>query len=192
MAEIRSTSDIGRLRSRWTPAQTNIINERLAKGAIDAGTDLRGIRLLNPVNGHTFKNVDFSFCTADVMGQFLKVTLEGCGFCGAELGNTNFWADASICDFSNARFHVLNGRYEDCSFAGADLTKLNQRGLTFVRCDFRHANFRKATLVSCIFDHCTWGDNKFRSGSLCGSTFIGDRPSPVSLGNTMLDDVIFK
>lgn len=135
---------------------------------------------------------DFSFCTTVPPGQFIEVSFESCRFVGSNFERANFGSRAIGCDFSRAKLcKWLRGRYENCRFVGAEMTRIVAQELTFVRCDFTGANWRKAVATDSTFENCTWDGCKFGSGSFCSSRFVGTRPDAASLGNTMMEDITF-
>lgn len=136
------------------------------------------------------EHVDFSCCEFRGGGQFIDVSCVECKFNDSIL-EINLGTLFMRCDFSGAKLNVLRGRFEDCSFNSVNFSRALGREVQFIRCSFSGANLRKANLYNCLFDHCRWGDNRFGSGSLAESRFIGGRPSQMELGNTVMDDVEF-
>jgi uncharacterized protein YjbI with pentapeptide repeats len=199
-----SHKEVMQLRSRWSGAQIESINRLLATGNVEtiiaptlpvggiAMRDLRGIKIVEPIDGVVLRRIDFSYCTTGAAGSIISPCLEECAFVGADLRETNIGNRVVRCDFSDAGFHVLYGIYENCRFHGADLVGAKGSKLVFTGCDFTEANWRKATILRSRFDHCIWDRCRFRSGSFGFCHFIGGRPDPAALGNTMVGEAVYE
>lgn len=141
-----NSNDLGYLRSRWSPQQIEEISRLLAAGRTDeiavptvniGGVlmqDLRGITIVEPIERVRLHRIDLSYCTTELPGSIVTA-LEECRFIGADLRKTNIGNHAVRCDWSRAKFHVLYGIYEDCSFIETDFSGAKGGALRF--CEMR-------------------------------------------------------
>jgi uncharacterized protein YjbI with pentapeptide repeats len=203
-----STLEVTRLRNRWSEEEILRVNQALAASRIGElelprhivngreYVDLRGMMLIIPMRDNHFEQVDLSYCVSGLsigkVTQLLDTTFEDSRFVGARFDDMNCWVKARRCVFDTARFHVLGDIFEECSFVNA---KMNERLVSdsrYIRCDFTNSDWRTTHALHHTFINCIWSGCKFGDGSFGWSRFVGTRPDPAMLGDTIMDDVVYE
>jgi uncharacterized protein YjbI with pentapeptide repeats len=190
------------LTTRWTAEERREINRAFSRGAFRFLDDLSTVRhgrvTFVDLRGFPFEarvtvdltRVDLTDCNMQFGGiGGARVRLTRCLFGGARLWTTIGY-DVRRCDFSAAHLKGadLRGTFRDCVFAGANLVGVRTvPGSRFIRCDFRGAKLRNLRLYDAVFDNCLWDGATIRTGSVAGSRFVGTRPTPEQLGDTILE-----
>ncbi len=197
---VQSMSMKAELRDRWTPDQTSALNLAFEKGSLDElqglesfedRLDIRGSRVSAIIRHRRFSDLDLSFSSWPLPGQFLYSELRNCLFDQADVP-ANLDHKFFACSFRQARMArvVLRGVFEDCDFERANLHNAGGSAVRFQGCSFKLANLTGAHLMRCSFERCDFQGAKFRNGSFAGSRFIDTRLDQSHLGNTIMERVI--
>lgn len=160
---------------------------------IDGRTDLRGLSLAVFIKRAKLKAIDFSGATREGFGQADMSLFEDCVFAGAVL-DTN-WGNSFVeCTFAHAKMTgvVMRGTFDRCDFSNANLVSCLGDQVTFERCLFKGTKLRKCQLTYCHFGGCEFEEAAFNKCSLSGSRFIGGRPSPSQLADTLIERCVFE
>lgn len=152
------------------------INERAM-----ADTDFSGATLIDPV-----------FVKADLSGtNFSSAVMEEAVFVGCNAAGAVF-AGASLA----GSVFVEQCLLADCSFAGADLSRVNLRGAVLHRCDFSDAILREADLSETeasgaafrgvSADQSRWVRSDLREADFAGARLIGSMLQKADIRGTDL------
>ncbi len=192
------------LRARWSRLQINEINEALYRGSLSGVDlprialegveyiDLRGIELTRQLRDCRFEHLDLSFCTiGDGGGQFLNVMLENCRFVQADCDCIPMNISANRCVFDRAKLHQFGGRLIQCTFRRARMGEHLRPNSMYIRCDFTEVDWRMSHALRHVFDRCVWNGGRFGGGSFAQSQFIGTRPDPAAMEDTIMDDITY-
>jgi uncharacterized protein YjbI with pentapeptide repeats len=124
--------------------------------------------------------------------DLLDTKIIDCRFVGARLDEINFRVFAHYCVFDHAKFHVFGRCFDYCTFENAKMSKMLVTYSTYTHCDFKNSDWRNTHALGHTFINCNWAGCKFGGGSFGSSRFVGTRPDPRTLGDTLMDDVVYE